>query len=76
MRVSGAPLAPASWSLDATTGVLTIASAPTASTVTWAGSFDVPARFDIDHLPASTVARTPAGLIVQVQGIAIVEVPL
>jgi uncharacterized protein (TIGR02217 family) len=76
VRVSGAPLAPASWALDTTTGVLTIASAPAANTVTWTGSFDVPARFDMDHMPASTVARTPGGLLVQVQGIAIVEVPL
>ncbi len=74
--VSGTPLAPASWTLDATTGILTIPSAPAASTVTWTGSFDVPARFDIDQLPAVTVARHPDGIVVQSSGIVIVEVPL
>lgn len=76
VRVSGAGLATSSWSLDATTGILTIASAPAAATVTWSGSFDVPVRFDIDHLPAATVARQPGGVIVQSQGIALIEVPL
>ena len=76
VRVSGAPLAVNLWTLNYTTGVLTIASAPAAATVTWVGSFDVPARFDIDYLPASTVARGTEGLIVQCQSISIVEVPL
>lgn len=74
--VSGAPLPVADWSLNTTTGVLTIGAAPAAATVTWRGSFDVPARFDIDHLPATTVARHPSGVIVQSQGIALIEVPL
>lgn len=76
VSVSGSPLSGGSWSLDATTGVLTIGSAPAAATVTWSGSFDVPARFDIDHLPATTVARHPDGIVVQSSGIGIVEVPL
>lgn len=74
--VSGAPLPGPDWSLDTTTGVLTIAAAPAAADVTWRGTFDVPARFDIDHLPATTVARHPDGIVVQSQGIAIIEVPL
>lgn len=74
--VSGSPLSGGLWSLDATTGVLTIASAPAAATVTWAGAFDVPARFDIDHLPATAISRSAQGLIVQSQGVAIIEVPL
>lgn len=76
VRVSGAPLAVSAYTLDTTTGVLTIVSAPVAATVTWVGQFDVPARFDIDHLPAVTVARNHDGLIVQSQGIAVIEVPL
>lgn len=74
--VAGAPLAPAAWSLNTSTGVLTIAAGPAASTVTWRGAFDVPARFDIDHLPASTVSRQPDGLIVMSQDVQIIEIPL
>jgi uncharacterized protein (TIGR02217 family) len=73
---SGVPLAVSAWSMAYATGIVTISSAPTAANITWRGSFDVPARFDIDHLPATTVARQPTGLIVQSQGIAVIEVPL
>jgi uncharacterized protein (TIGR02217 family) len=44
-------------SVDATTGVITIASAPAASAITWSGQFDVPMRFDTDALQARVVAR-------------------
>lgn len=43
--------------VNATTGVITIASAPDASTVTWAGQFDVPMRFDTDRLQGRIVSR-------------------
>lgn len=73
--ISGVPQS-SGWTLNATTGVLTIAAAPAAATVTWRGTFDVPARFDIDHLPTMTLARGPDGFIVQSQGINVIEVPL
>ena len=40
-------------SIDYTTGIITIASAPAAGNVTWAGEFDVPMRFDSDRLEIS-----------------------
>ncbi|MFA4994214.1 MAG: DUF2460 domain-containing protein [Bdellovibrionales bacterium] len=51
--VNGAQLS-TGWSLDATTGVLTFAAAPTAGqTVTAGFLFDVPVRFDTDYLSLS-----------------------
>ena len=61
-------------SVNAATGVITIASAPAASAVTWAGQFDVPVRFDIDALQARVVARNLAdGLLHEWAEIPIVE---
>lgn len=40
----------ANYSLDATTGILTILGSPTPAPTSWTGSFDVPVRFDTDRL--------------------------
>lgn len=58
--ISGTPTAS---TLDTATGVLTIGSAPDPATVTWAGEFDVPMRFDTDALSARLVARNAQGLL-------------
>lgn len=51
---------PVAHTLDATTGRVTIASAPTASTLTWSGSFYVPVHFMEDSLDWEMVAPGPA----------------
>jgi len=51
--LDGAPLG-TGWSVDATTGVITFASAPAAGqTITAGFLFDVPVRFDTDYLSLS-----------------------
>ena len=60
--------------VDTTTGIVTIASAPAASAVTWSGQFDVPCRFDTDDLRASIIARNGAGLVTEWSAIPIVEI--
>ncbi len=40
------------WTLDATTGLLTLASSPGDSPVTWTGQFHIPVRFDTDDCQA------------------------
>jgi uncharacterized protein (TIGR02217 family) len=60
VAVGGAALG-GGFSLDATTGVVTLANAPAAGAAVTAGfEFDVPVRFDIDHL-AVNVATVEAG---------------
>jgi uncharacterized protein (TIGR02217 family) len=46
VMISGVPTG--AYTLDATTGILTIASAPAAANVTWTGSFYVPVHFMSD----------------------------
>lgn len=71
VRVSGVV---ATATIDTTTGVATIASAPASGDVTWSGEFDVPMRFDTDALRAAVVARHATdGLLHQWQDIPIVE---
>jgi len=66
--------APVTHSIDYTTGIITIASAPAASNITWAGEFDVPMRFDSDQLPGRIVSRNRAdGLLTEWSDIQIVE---
>jgi uncharacterized protein (TIGR02217 family) len=44
----------AGWTVDTTTGLVTFAEAPAEGVVvSWTGEFDVPCRFDVDHLPTS-----------------------
>lgn len=51
VSVAGAELASADFSVDATTGLVTLAAAPAASAAVKAGFlFDTPARFDTDYL--------------------------
>jgi uncharacterized protein (TIGR02217 family) len=51
VAVGGAALPPASISLDAATGLVTLATAPAAGAAVTAGfEFDVPVRFDSDEL--------------------------
>lgn len=59
----------ASWDLD--TGILTVASGtPTG----WTGMFDVPARFDTDHMQWSVVGRNSRGVVIAWDSVPIVEV--
>lgn len=44
------------YTLDYETGILTIASGPSATNVQWAGEFDVPCRYDTDKLVSVLVA--------------------
>lgn len=70
--VSGSP---ATFTLDGTTGIVTIAAAPAAGNITWSGEFDVPMRFDTDRLEGRIVARNANGLVHEWGSIPIVEVP-
>lgn len=73
VKVSGVVTA---HTLDTTTGIVTIASAPAAANVTWAGEFDVPMRFDTDKLDARIEARNRrAGLLHVWDAIPIIEIP-
>jgi uncharacterized protein (TIGR02217 family) len=61
--------------VDATTGIVTIGSAPSAANVTWSGDFDVPMRFDTDRLDRSIIARNAStGLLHEWGSIPVVEV--
>jgi uncharacterized protein (TIGR02217 family) len=68
---------PATFTVDTTTGIVTIAAAPAAADITWSGEFDVPMRFDTDQLQGRMVARNMrAGLLHEWGQIPIVEVPV
>lgn len=54
--VSGVP---PTYSVDATTGILTIAAAPAAANISWSGQFDVPMRFDVDKLDGNIISANP-----------------
>lgn len=72
IKVSGVVTA---HSVDTTTGVVTIASAPAAADVTWSGEFDVPMRFDTDKLDGRIEARNrSAGLLHVWDAIPVVEI--
>lgn len=72
VKVSGVVTA---HTLDTVTGIVTIASAPAAANVTWAGEFDVPMRFDTDKLDARPIARHPSGLVHSWDAVPILEIP-
>ncbi len=38
------------WTLDATSGIVTLTAAQPGAVFTWSGQFDVPVRFDIDDM--------------------------
>ena len=67
--------APADYTVNTDTGVVTFASAPGAAAREVACDFDVPARFDIDRLDARLVHRRDDGvLLMEWNDIPIVEV--
>lgn len=78
LKNSGTPLVlTTDYTLDATTGIVTTVTSKTAANLTWAGEFDVPMRFDTDHLQAQIVARNlTAGLIHEWSAVPIVELRL
>jgi uncharacterized protein (TIGR02217 family) len=54
LAADGVELPPAAFTVDAATGMVSLAVAPAAGVVLTAGfAFDVPVRFDTDHLPAT-----------------------
>ncbi len=53
---AGVPIAPAAYTLDTTTGIVTIPSAPTAASLTWSGKFFVPVHFMDDSIDWELVA--------------------
>lgn len=61
--------------LNTSTGVVTIGSAPAAANVTWSGEFDVPMRFNTDKLDGRIAAANQSdGLLHAWDSIPIVEV--
>jgi uncharacterized protein (TIGR02217 family) len=58
--VAGVPLAPAGYSLDATTGRITIPSAPAAANLAWTGNFYVPVHFVEDTIDWDLVVSGPS----------------
>lgn len=60
ITVSGTPLASTSYSLNSTTGVVTIPSAPSVGTLAWSGSFYVPVHFAQDEIDWELAVAGPA----------------
>lgn len=66
---------PADYTLNENTGVITIPSNPTASTVTWSGIFYVPVHFERDDIEWDlVVAGPPDARRISGQSIVLVEV--
>jgi uncharacterized protein (TIGR02217 family) len=60
-----------------TTGAVALSNHVGGDTYTWAGTFKVPCRYDVDRLPAAIINKQPSDdgeLLVSVQSIPIVEV--
>jgi len=63
VAVAGTELSAAAFSLDATSGLITLAKPPAAGAQVTAGfAFDVPVRFEADHLEATYDSLTTARL--------------
>ena len=61
VKVSGVSLTVTTqYTLNTATGVVTIASAPAASTITWSGNFYVPVHFASDEIDWELVRSGPA----------------
>jgi uncharacterized protein (TIGR02217 family) len=64
VAVAGVALAPGGFSVDATTGLVTLASAPAAGQAVTAGfQFDVPVRFDADRIDMTLESFEAARLV-------------
>ncbi|MBB3809579.1 DUF2460 domain-containing protein [Pseudochelatococcus contaminans] len=73
VAVAGAPLPPAAVSVDAATGLVTLAAAPPPGADVTAGfSFDVPVRFDTDALDID-LAAFAAGVIPAIPLVEIID---
>ena len=59
VNVNSVLLAPANYTLNTVTGVLTIPSAPAANLVTWLGGFYVPVHFAVDEIDWELVRSGP-----------------
>lgn len=63
VAVAGTELSAAAFSVDATSGLVTLAKPPAAGALVTAGfSFDTPVRFEADHLEATFDSLTTARL--------------
>lgn len=60
LQAAGVTVAPANYTLDATTGKITIPSAPAFATLTWSGYFYVPVHFASDEIDWELVRSGPA----------------
>jgi uncharacterized protein (TIGR02217 family) len=60
--------------IDAATGQFTVTGHAGGDVYTWSGEFDVPVRFEVDQERAVIVDRNPATLLIEWQGIELVEV--
>ncbi len=64
LAVAGIALAPAAFSLEAATGIVTLATAPAAGAMVSAGyEFDTPVRFDIDRLDVQMEGFSAARIV-------------
>jgi uncharacterized protein (TIGR02217 family) len=68
--LNGAVVNPANWTLNASTGAVTIVGGFLPGVYTWSGKFDVPVRFDTDQMDGTSTDSH----IREWQQIAIVEV--
>lgn len=57
IRVNGTPLSGGAYSLDTSTGIVTIAAAPDAEDITWSGQFDCLVRYDTDSMGQQIVNK-------------------
>jgi uncharacterized protein (TIGR02217 family) len=63
------------YTLDTTTGRLTVIGSPTFVPSTWAGEFRVPVRYDTDYLGMQALAKDSSGAIISsAPGLKLVEI--
>jgi uncharacterized protein (TIGR02217 family) len=75
LTAGGTPLVAGShYTLDSTTGRLTMIGSPTFVPATWSGEFRVPVRYDTDYLGLRAIAKDSSGAILSdAPGIKLVE---
>lgn len=44
--------------------------------MTWAGLYDIPVRFDVDELAAEVTSRSAGGYLISVSGVHLIEIPV